>query len=185
MPSSFQTTQSTTAPCIIMSIKNISAALLYALWLEFFYKFGATHDPANFIGSIPIYCAYLILLSLLIKILRLQNRIVIPLLLCGAIGLMAEWFIIGNAPWTTPEALQIGMFIFHAAYPVIGLIILPNKKHTPLFKKITALFAIFTLIASAGFIIPHPDLRFAWFIWIPLAPYFIAAGLMLSATIKR
>lgn len=158
------------------NLSKIFIALGFALWLEFFYKFGATSDIANFIGSIPIYLIYLTFLNIFLSIAKLKKKAFTCFTVFGSIGLIAEWFLIGNSPWKNPDASQIAMFIFHAIYPLIGLIYFKNQNYVQSFSFNIRLFALFTLIGLLGFLIPSVEWRFAWFIWIPLFPYFISAG---------
>ena len=167
-----------------MALKRILVALFLALWLEFFYKLGATTDVRNLIGSIPIYFLYLSVLAILVRQFKLRDRIITFFVVCGFIGLVAEWFIIGNAPWSNPAAFQLGMFVFHAVYPVIGLIAFSNKEHANLFRKSFITFFVFTVISILGFLIQNSDFRFAWFIWIPLFPYFICSALIIKLNTK-
>lgn len=154
-------------------LKTIGVSTLFAMWLEFFYKFGATLDVDNFIGAIVIYTIYLTLLQAIILKTKLYERITLCLIIVGVIGLMAEWFLIGNAPWVNPEAFQLGMFVFHAVYPILGILMSQGDLYVVFTRRVKILFFVFFAICLFGFIIPHAGLRFAWFIWLPLLPYFV------------
>ncbi|MGH1374839.1 MAG: hypothetical protein ACRBCK_00705 [Alphaproteobacteria bacterium] len=154
-------------------VRRSAVSLLFALWLEFFYKFGATFDPHNFVGSILIYSMYLLLFHALI-VHFLVKRVRTILIIAGFIGLMAEWFMIGNAPWINPNAFQPGMFVFHAVYPVLGLVFIKGGYRKYVQKRMSQIFIIAGIFCCLGFLIPHEFLRFAWFIWLPLIPYFIS-----------
>ncbi len=162
---------------MFLTVRRSAVSLFFALWLEFFYKFGATFDPQNFVGSIPIYSLYLLLFHGLVGRF-LVKRVRTLLLLGGFIGLMAEWFMIGNAPWINPHAFQPGMFVFHAVYPVLGLVFVKGGYRAQVRKRMLQVFIVGGLICCLGFLISHEFLRFAWFIWLPLIPYFISFFLL-------
>jgi len=148
------------------------------MWLEFFYKFGATHDVDNFIGAGVIYTLYLLVLLTVFRRF-LTGRYKVMLFTAGFIGLMAEWFLIGNAPWSNPNALQIPMFAFHAVYPVCAMAIMDAGFSAKGSKRVILGFLLYGLFCAGGFLIPNADLRFAWFIWLPLLPYMIMFFLLL------
>lgn len=156
-------------------VKGILYSLLIALWVEFFYKFGATYDPDNFFGALIIYPAYIALLFGLFRLCKINSKLMI-FVISGLFGLMIEWFLIGNSPWGNPQALQLGMFVFHALYPVYGYLYIQNRLSEKEHRFLFLLFLGFTLLLSAGFFIPRGDTRFILFILTPLMPYFIASG---------
>lgn len=166
-------------------MKRVFVSLLLALWLEFFYKFGATHDISNFLGSIPIYFIYLVLLNIIVTESQLSNKLPLCLFMYGIISLLAEWFIIGNSPWSNPDAFQVGMFVFHATYPTLGIILSSNIKYAQIKKICLSTFIPFTIILPIGFIIQNEELRFAWFIWLPLVPYFICFSIITINETKK
>lgn len=169
----------------IYKLKKVCVSLFLALWLEFFYKFGATNDIDNFIGSIPIYFIYLTLLNIAVTKLQLHKKLIMCFFIYGIIGLAAEWFIIGNSPWANPEAFQIGMFVFHATYPVLGIILSSTTKYFKERKFCLTTFSFFTILIPIGFFISNYGLRFAWFIWLPLVPYFICFAMIFLNQIKK
>ena len=159
-------------------MKFISVALFFALWLEFFYKFGATYDPSNFIGACVIYLIYLSLYFVFLKIF-LRKKLIIAWLCSGVIGLMAEWFLMGNSPWGNPHAIQSGMFVFHAFYPVLALMFLQYERYKKALKRVCGIFIVFSVLSLLGFLFDSKDIRFAWFIWIPLLPYYASTIVIL------
>lgn len=165
-------------------VAKVSISLSFALWLEFFYKFGATFDIVNFLGAIPIYFLYLMLLFFTFDKLQMYSSAVKVFLISGIMGICAEWFLIGNAPWSNPHAIQPGMFIFHAFYPCFGFVFVGNPAYLKVARHIYAVFALFTFVCLCGFFIDNDELRFAWFIWLPLFPYFICSIMILFSIIK-
>ncbi len=151
--------------------KFVSISLFFAMWLEFFYKFGATYDPDNFIGAIFVYFIYLSIIYFLI-IRKFHSRVKTLLLVFGFLGLMAEWFLIGNSPWGNPQAFQLGMFVFHAVYPICAISFVYEDSLKRIRKYVLRIFAIFSVLCGLCFLINHSDLKFAAFIWLPLFPYF-------------
>lgn len=165
---------------MIKIFKRVGISILFALWLEFFYKFGATLDVHNFVGSIFVYFIYLMMLHSLCFKADAKKHLLLFLCLFGFIGLMAEWFIIGNSPWQNPNAFQVGMFVFHAVYPALGILFFMGEETFIYKKRVVKVFVIFTICSMLGFLFTNLDLRFAWFIWIPLFPYFISFGLIVA-----
>lgn len=153
-----------------MYFKILLISLFWAMWLEFFYKFGATYDPQNFVGACVLYTIYIAVMIAVFRLIAASFWIVF--FLTGTIGLLAEWFLIGNAPWINPNAIQIGMFVFHGSYILSGFYFVHHGIEWT-HKRVTFLMAfIFTLFGLSGFFIASKPLQFAWFIWVPLLLYF-------------
>ncbi len=159
-------------------MKFIFVSVSFALWLEFFYKFGATYDPSNFLGACFIYVIYSFFLYLFIRKFLFQ-KLFLLWVISGTVGLMAEWFLMGNSPWSNPHAIQLGMFVFHAFYPAFALMVLRIAELKKVVKIVMGIFLFFTLLSGSGFLISDVDLRFAWFIWVPLLPYFCSTLIIL------
>lgn len=151
-------------------------SLALALWLEAFYRFGATFDPQTFAGAALVYTLYLVPAQALMRALpQVGDRV--WLAVWGTLGLMFEWFAIGNSPWGNPDALQSGMLAYHGAYPVWGRILAggPTRR-----RRIAAwLLAGFSLLGLAGVLLPQGDIRFLWFLLVPLGLFYVLAGMTL------
>jgi hypothetical protein len=146
------------------------ASVFLAEWLEIWYRFGATHAPELFVGALFPYTLMALAFHALLQVLPRW-----PLwvwLLIGAIpGMALEWVIIGNSPWGNPQASQLGMVLFHGAWPIWGRIFdrrwfRPDQRRAGL-----QAMGLATLALLPGFLIAAPDWRFAFFIWLPLLPY--------------
>lgn len=161
---------------------GIGLSLLLAMWLEFFYKFGATHDPKNFVGALLVYSIYLLVLHGVWARAKAHRRWVMYGV-GGFIGLMAEWFVIGNSPWGNPEAaqliVQLGMFVFHAVYPVVGFMLARGMESAGPRRRYLRLLAWMSAISVLGWLLPKGTPQFMWFLLVPLTYYFIASVILL------
>jgi hypothetical protein len=155
-------------------------SLALALWCEAFYKLGATWDIANLLGSVAVYAPYLLAADALMAALP-KVPDAAWMALWGAAGLAFEWVAVGNSPWGNPVALQWGMFVFHAAYPVWGRAALPARFTALQRRFLWRAWAVFTVLGLAGALLPAPAAT-AWFILVPLGFY---ALLCLSALTGR
>jgi len=163
---------------MLLFFRAVLTSLLLALWLELFYKLGVTTDLPNLYGAVLVYTLVLLPVHLLMGWLnRVPDRL--WFLLWGLLGLMGEWFVIGNSPWGNPEALHLPMFVFHGTYPVWGRIFDPARFEPNQRRAGLLAIGLFTLLGLAGRLIPSPDLRLAWFLFVPLGLYFSLAAMTL------
>jgi hypothetical protein len=93
--------------------------------------------------------------------------------------MVLEWFVIGNAPWTNPEAIQTGQFLFHASYPIAGRLFDPAWFGPRQRRVVIAGLAGFSVVCAAGYLIATPDLQVAFFILVPLGFYALLSGVVL------
>lgn len=156
-------------------------SLFLAQWLEFWYRFGAEDRPDLFWGAfVPNTLIALGFHALLQGAPRLPVQV---WLILGALpGMTLEWFIIGNSPWGNPQASQLGMFIFHASWPVWGRLLDPAFVNPRQRRAALWWAAVWTAALPAGFLIGAADWRFAFFLLVPLGFY---AGLFLMALTGR
>jgi hypothetical protein len=146
----------------------VSVAL--AQWLEFWYRFGATQAPDLFWGAFLPYTVMALAFHLLVEAVR-RGPLWLWLVLGSLPGIALEWFVIGNSPWGNPDASQLGMVIFHGAWPIWG-----RMFDAALFRAGQRwagliVVAVSTVLLAPGALIPSPELRFAFFIWLPLLTY--------------
>ena len=148
----------------------VALSAVLGVWLEFWYRFGATTAPELFWGSTIVY---VMMAAAIHAVFALGRRL--PrwtwLLLCGIPGMALEWFVIGNSPWGNPDASQLGMILFHCTWPIWGRVF-----DRTWFSDGERRFALIWMGAwSVGllpfFLIEDPGWRFAAFIWLPLIPY--------------
>ncbi|MEZ5582078.1 MAG: hypothetical protein R3F37_04220 [Candidatus Competibacteraceae bacterium] len=152
-------------------LTGVLVSELFALWVEFFYKFGAILKAEGFVIAIPLYFFILCgLHGVFAKLEGLRRHALVCMLIGGVAGLMIEWFVVGNSPWQNPQVLQSGQFVFHAVYPILGYLMVrtPDRDRLTVHLRIYLLLA--TLIVALGFVMVNP-LRLLWFIFLPLIAY--------------
>jgi hypothetical protein len=83
-----------------------------------------------------------------------------------------EWLIIGNSPWSNPDANQLGMFSFWTAVFMMPKIFIDQTPGNQKLKtSITRYFIAYTLITTLlGFILPQ-SLRLFILVWLEIIGY--------------
>lgn len=151
-------------------VAGVVVAEAFALWLEFFYKFGLKWNPGAFLISIPLYFIFISLLHLVFG--RLEGRRghrPLCFILGGVSGLLLEWFLVGNSPWNNPKAIQSAQFLFHAVYPLLGYLLVrvaPVKR-----AALRKYMLVWTVITAIAFLFPASGARSLWFLFMPLLAY--------------
>ncbi len=97
----------------------------------------------------------------------------------GFLGLMAEWFIIGNAPWLNPDAVQLGMFAWWVGVFIIPRLFLEKKSYNHAKKKVLWFHIIFSLIYLAPSILGAVNVGIVIFsygmiVWLPIEIWYIS-----------
>ncbi len=87
---------------------------------EFLFSVLIRNDVTGFLGSLVICAALLSGAWLAGKWMegRIHSRFRLEFvyyLVFASLGLMIEWFVIGNSPWRNPSANQPGMFFYWAS----------------------------------------------------------------------
>lgn len=149
-------------------LKFILVGYIFAMVVEFQFNILATGNIGNFIFTGIFYPVYLTLVyfssKLIDRIFKSKYKAsIVYYLIFGFIGLMLEWFMIGNSPWQNPDANQAGMFAFWVALTFMPRIF-TDEEHDVAglkrgIKKIYAAYAIITTIV--GLILP-PAFRIFW-----------------------
>jgi len=120
-------------------LKFILIGFVFAMVVEFQFNIFATNNIPNFIFTLffyPIYLALVYLVNNFVdKHLSGRKADVLFYLFFGFFGLGFEWFVIGNSPWETPDANQIGMFSFWVAIAFMPRIFISAKKGIAMLKK--------------------------------------------------
>ena len=153
-----------------MLVRGVLVSEMFALWLEFFYKFGIEWNITGFLISIPIYFVFLCLLHYGFSRLEGMWRHRLACFIIGGIGgLLIEWFLVGNSPWNNPKVIQSAQFLFHAVYPLLGylLVRVPCASQTALRRYML----ICTVLTSIAFLFPVSPLRSLWFLFCPLLTF--------------
>ena len=152
--------------------KGVILAELFALWMEFFYKFGVKYNPKGFLIALPLYFLYLCGLHRVFGMFKEQRYLwIIGIAIGGIAGLMVEWFLVGNSPWNNPTAFQSGQFLVHGAYPILGYLLVHTHVPKPLRNHLFSYMAITSGITAIGFFIGNPDLRKLWLLFLPLIAF--------------
>jgi hypothetical protein len=135
-------------------------------------------DVANLIGSMGFNALYLaawaVVTWLLLRFLgRRPLTILLITALAGFVGLMIEWFVIGNSPWGNPDASNVGMAAYWACMVVVPLALLDTAPTTRRLRRNIVLYGlVYVLLALAvQFLIPNADLRYAYHIWSVVLGY--------------
>jgi len=145
---------------------------LFALWLEFFYKFGVTHNPKGFAIAIPLYFFFLWGLHALFATLEGMSRHrLVCTIIGGLAGLAVEWFLVGNSPWRNPKALQSAQFLFHAVYPVLGYLLVRAPEARTVRRPLLLYMTIASIVSALGFAMENPNWGKLWFIFLPILPF--------------
>ena len=143
-----------------------------ALWVEFFYKIGATFRPDALMVSIPFYCAALIVLHRTFDRLNIvRGYVPVCFVLGGIVGLVIEWTLVGNSPRGNPQAFQTAQFLFHAVYPILGYLVVRDPSDTALRKSLQRYLVLATVVTALGFVFPRSPMRMVWFLFLPIATY--------------
>ncbi len=129
-------------------------------------------DVENLIGSVVFNTIFLIPsfgIVCLVRWLIRDRRIALGVLtvIFGTIGLMVEWFLIGNSPWGNPDAHQPAMFAFWACMIVVPVVLIePDARLARLKRVVLIVGAAYTIMAVLGqILLPSADAQFVFHIW--------------------
>ena len=90
----------------------------------------------------------------------------------GLLGLAIEWFVIGNSPWSNPEANDLGMFAYWATVLAMPRLMLDGRPLLrPVRRAAAAAFAAYAVVALVvGVLTPQP-LRLFVLVWVVVLGY--------------
>lgn len=160
-------------------LKFVLIGYLFAQVIEFQFNILVTGNVGNWIFTLLFYP---VLLAIAYYSTNLTNRIrnkqlsnILYFFFWSCFGLfIMEWVIIGNSPWSNPDANQLGMFSFWAAVfmmPKIFINQTPNNQG--LKTSITRYFTVYALTTTLlGFILPQ-NLRLFILVWFEIIGYTI------------
>jgi len=147
---------------------------------ELNYSYLLRHDFPNFLHACAFNFFYLLIafvLCTLIERLIPSRRIafIIMYFIAGTVGLMIEWFMIGNSPRGNPAAMQSAMFSYWGALVIVPYILLGPEMQPPLLRRNMLVFWMLWSIASLGLTYwslgIDPQLGFAVGVWSVIAEY--------------
>lgn len=164
-----------------MFLRFLLIGLLTAAIGEWQFSVFLRSNLNNWMGSLAFNALYLtgvyILTRLLLDALRKHSIfILIYGVVFGLIGLMVEWFLIGNSPWGNPQASQLGMFAYWASMVVVPLVFVLEMHLVMSFILRYAFRYIFLALLGQS-LIANPNYRFAFHIYLVILGYI---GLMLG-----
>ncbi len=157
---------------MLQFLKGVFISELFVLWVEGCYKFGVNYHLEAFFIAIPLYFFYLCGLHGLFGVFKKSRFfMVIGIALGGSAGLLMEWFLVGNAPWSKPSVYQTGQFLFHGAYPILGYLLAHAPVPSRFWPHILKYMGLATIIVVLGNFFENPHLRKLWFLFLPLVVF--------------
>ena len=158
-------------------IKFILVGYFFAILIEFQFNILATSNIGNFIFTLFFYIVFLTISYFINKFWfsSIKNKVISSTayyFFFGIIGLMFEWFVIGNSPWGNPDAIQIGQWSFWIAITFIPKIYIETegkfKKLKDGIRHYIIAYAIITTVV--GFALPF-HLRLFWLVSLQVVGY--------------
>ncbi len=144
---------------------------------EFLFGVLIRQDVRGFLASLGIYAALLSGSWFAGQWMarRIRSRFGLELacyLTFASLGLMIEWFVIGNSPWRNPSANQPGMFFFWASvFTLPRVLIAEGSELRRLQRWLTAALGIDAAVSLViGFLIP-PVYRMFVLVWLVILTY--------------
>jgi hypothetical protein len=166
---------------IIRTVGRVAAFVLLGVFIaavgEVQFSVFIRGDVPNLIGSMGFNALYLAVWAaatgLLLRVLgRRPFTVLLITALAGLVGLMIEWFIIGNSPWGNPDASNVGMFVYWACMVVVPLALLDPAPETHRLRRNVLLYGlVYTLLALAVQFIPNETIRYVYHIWSVILGY--------------
>jgi hypothetical protein len=90
----------------------------------------------------------------------------------GLSGLAFEWFILGNSPWTNPDANDLGMFAYWATVLAMPRLLLDRRAYLrPARRAAAAAFAAFSAAALLIGLLTPQALRLFVLVWVVVIGY--------------
>lgn len=156
----------------------VVVGILTAAVGELQYSVFIREDWANLFGSIFFNALYLTGAYFVGRLLfrRVANRKAAFLLYVGlgaVVGLMVEWFLIGNSPWGNPQAGQVGMAAYWACMVTVPLIVIDSDRRLRSLKRSIFIYALIYSLLAVGveLLLPDEDWRYAYHIWSVILGY--------------
>jgi hypothetical protein len=152
---------------------------LFAAVGEYWFSYIIRGDMGNFVFTLFFNPAYMVLVYLTSRIIfrAIRDKFKASMtyyLVYGFAGLIIiEWFLVGNSPWKSPEANQLGMFSYHATTAMTSLIFTDQSPGLARVKRaILAYFVPYTVAGTViGFLLPTYRLRLVVLVWAVIIGY--------------
>jgi hypothetical protein len=134
-------------------LKYIIAGLLFMAPGEFLINGLIYGNHLDFLLSLGIYILLLLVTYFIweITVKFPKKNVLLTLgIIYGIFGLMAEWFLLANAPWINPGANQLGMFAWWSSIFVLSRLFTEDGFLTVKTVTITYYIIFSTLILWIG-----------------------------------
>lgn len=139
-------------------VRYVALGILFTAPVELFNQ--VMMQKAGLRGFLTTCASYAVILSLWFFVLRrLEKRqwsrsrlALFNYAAFAVIGLMVEWFLIGNSPWANPAANQIGMLGWWGLLAVFPYIVSDRRMETKRIRKWT--WSYWAVIGIASLAIP-------------------------------
>lgn len=163
---------------------------------EFLFGVLIRNDVSGFLASLVIYAALLSGAWVTSKWMgrRIRSRFRLELvyyLAFASLGLMIEWFVIGNSPWRNPSANQPGMLFFWGSVFTFPRILSAKERELRQLQHRLTVALVAQAIGSAviGVLTP-PIYRMFVLVWLVILAYtglqaFIVWHWILTARAER
>jgi len=144
---------------------------------ELQYSVFIRGDWANLYGSMFFNALYLsgwfFLILLFFRVLSRRSAFLVTLGLATIMGLMVEWFSIGNSPWGNPDASQVGMAAYWSCLVIVPLILIDRDANLRGLKRTILTYGLVytAVVIGMQFILPANDWRVAFHIWSVVLGY--------------
>lgn len=177
----------------------VAIGSVFATVEEFLTIVVLRHDIPSYVFTLIIlFPVYLSLVYATSRLLdrgfgRGSSRLLAHFLVYGWVGLMMEWFLMGLAPWSNPEAppllmlgFQLGMFAFWATVATAPRVFLDPDPSCRRARGRMLKFGVpfFVIVYAIALSIPA-SLRFGAIILLILIGYSTLAGLILRCVVER
>lgn len=154
------------------------------------YSVFVRGDVANLLGSMGFNAMYLTLWAIACGLLlRIMGKRPLTILIiaaaAGFVGLMIEWYVIGNSPWGNPDASNVGMFAYWACLVVVPVALLDTAARTRRLRRNILIFiVVYSVLALLAQLIPSNDLRIAYHVLSVIVGYVLLLALAVGGLVR-
>ncbi len=162
---------------VLRWIAFVGIGLLVAAVGETQYSGFIRGDWANLLGSVFFNALYLsgaagFSFAVLQRIPHPSLCLAAHVAIFGSLGLVVEWFLIGNSPWGNPDAHQIGMFAYWACMVAVPMVyVVPAPQTVRLKQRILPAVLLYSALALAVQTLPWSTARIAYHLWSVILGY--------------